>query len=135
MTVTEPGWDVVIASTTDYGVCTFRAYVIDLANPMGNMPALGDVKGYLGDTSTNDEVLQDALDAETAAQMGVCTLPAVYPLDLREALLRRVARNLALRGIPLAVLQGDAETGNLTLPGRDPEVRRLEAPHRKVVVL
>lgn len=133
--VMEPGWDVVIASTDDYGVCTFRAYVTNLDNPLGNMPILDDVTDYLGDTSASTEEIQNALDAETEAQRMVTSSPARYPRDLREALLRRVAVNLAKRGIPLAVLQGDAETGSLTIPGRDPEVRRLEAPYRKVVIV
>ncbi|GAB3817460.1 hypothetical protein [Kribbella italica] len=100
-------------------------------------PDISAVKNYLGVTSASDEAIESALAAETAAQAVVCRIPAApedYPDDLAEALCRRVARNLALRKIPLAVLLGDAESGSTILPGRDPEVRRYEAPHRRLVV-
>lgn len=58
--------------------------------------------------------------------------PVAYPVDLAEALCRRVARNLALRGLPLAVLQASSEGGPMATPGKDPEIRRLEFPHRKL---
>lgn len=121
------------ASTAD-GVVDFAAYATAVTSGAG-MPDVPAVVGYVGPTSHTEEELQEALDAEAAAQRGVCRIAAVYPADLREALLRRVARNLALRALPLAVLQGDAEAGGSTvLPGRDPEVRRLEAPHRKLPI-
>lgn len=101
----------------------------------GALPTLAQIKTYLGDTATQwaDADIQDALAAEIDAQAGTCRVGAVYPPALAQALKRRVARNLAMRALPLAVLQGDAETGSTTLPGRDPEVRRLEARYRKVV--
>lgn len=99
------------------------------------MPDITDVNDYLGDHSYADEQLQDALDAEAAAQRARCRVRAVYPADLRQALLRRVMRNLAMRGQPFSILQGDGEGGgNSVLPTNDPEVRRLEAPHRKWTV-
>lgn len=111
---------------TAYGVATVRAVVTAL-------PDLAEVKDYIGATSATDEQIQDAIDAEIDAQQSACRVPAVYPNDLRNALKRRVARNLALRRIPLAVLQGDAEGGDSTiLPGRDPEVQRFEKPWRRL---
>lgn len=99
------------------------------------VPTLASVKAYLGETSFVDADISQALAAETAAQANLCTIPVVYPADLAEALLRRVARNLALRGIPLAVLQGDSEAnGPSFLPGKDPMVRQYEAPYRRLVV-
>ena len=98
------------------------------------MPNLAAVKLYLRETSFSDPDVQDALDAEAAAQRDVCRIPANYPTSLRQALLRRVMRNLAMRPLPLAVLTGDAEGGDTVLPGRDPEVRRFEGPYRKVAV-
>jgi hypothetical protein len=99
------------------------------------IPDLAAVKTYLGDTSFEDATISAALAAETASQANYCTIPAVYPVDLGEALLRRVARNLAMRGIPLAVLQGDSDLGSSTfLPGKDPLVRMYEAPYRRLVV-
>jgi len=121
------------AVATGYGVADFAAYAAAATTGAG-MPTADDVIVYLGPTSATLDEVQDALDAEAAAQRSVCRVKAVYPADLRQALLRRVARNLALRPLPLAVLRGDAEAGDTTiLPGQDPEVRRLEAPHRKLV--
>lgn len=99
------------------------------------MPTVAEVMTYLGDAAAQwgNADVQGALDAEQAAQARVCRI-ASYSNDLREALLRRVQRNLAMRALPLAVLQGDPEAGSTVLPGRDPEVRRLEAPYRKVVM-
>ncbi|SCF06514.1 hypothetical protein [Micromonospora mirobrigensis] len=118
-----------------HGAVDFAAYVAATTAGTG-MPTTDDVAAYLRESaaswSTDD--LQDALDAESAAQRSVCRVGAVYPDDLRQALLRRVQRNLSMRQLPLAVLTGDADTGASILPGRDPEVRRLEAPHRKLVM-
>lgn len=111
--------------------------LIDVVAAGSGVPDLDDVKVYLkidlGDTSQDVDV-QGALEAEIQAQRDVCRIPEVFSASLREALFRRVARNLALRGIPLAVLRGDGEAGDTVLPGKDPEVRRFEAPHRKRVV-
>lgn len=132
-TLAQAGRYVFAWSTTDPD--TAAATAVEAVTP-GGLPTLTDVKAYLEDSADEwfDPQLQEALDAETAAQARVCRVGADYPPDLREALLRRVARNLAMRAMPLAVLQGDAEGGSLTLPGRDPEVRRLEAGHRRVVI-
>lgn len=119
---------------TGYGAADFAAHALATTAGTG-MPVVADVVEYLGATSYTTDEIQDALDAEAAAQRHVCRVRAVYPDDLRQALLRRVMRNLAMRQLPLAVLQGDAEAGSDTvLPGRDPEVRRLEAPHRRWTV-
>lgn len=62
-------------------------------------------------------------------------MPAAYPADLREALLRRVARNLAARAVPVASFTAfDGGATSTRVPGRDPEVRRLEAPHLRLSV-
>lgn len=98
-------------------------------------PDLGELKTYLGPTSQTDAALERVLAVEASAQRKVCRVPAdpeaAWDPDLGEALCRRVARNLAMRGIPLAMFQGDAEGGALIPPNRDPEVRRLEGPFRK----
>lgn len=100
------------------------------------MPNVDDVAHYLKASAASwalDE-LQDALDAERGAQRDRCGERAYYPDALRQALLRRVARNLAMRRLPLAVNVGDADGGATILPGRDPEVRRLEAPYRRMPI-
>lgn len=132
-TVGTAGRYVARVTTTDDAL-DFAAFVLATTASTG-MPFAGDVVEYLGATSHTTDEIQDALDAEAAAQRAVCRVRAVYPDDLRQALLRRVARNLAMRQLPLAVLQGDGDIGGSSiLPGRDPEVRRLEGPHRKLVV-
>jgi hypothetical protein len=101
------------------------------------VPTLVEVTDYLGETSATDAEITDALAAEKTDQANRCTVPAdadPWPATLSQALKRRVARNLALRGLPIAVLQGDSESGALVLPGSDPEVRRFEAPHRRIKV-
>lgn len=143
-TLTMPGRHLATWTTVDNGTAVFAAYATDTVTGPG-MPGLDDLRGdpeddedegYLGPTSWTDAEVQDALDAEAAAQRVVCEVPAAFPADLRQALLRRVARNLALRKLPLAVLRGDADAGtpDTTVPGSDPEVRRLERPYRRLVI-
>lgn len=132
LVVSITGRYVATATATGYGVTAFVAFV-STATAASAFPTLADVKTYLGQNSASDATVQDALDAETAAQRATCRIPAVYSADLAQALKRRVARNLAVRNIPLAVFQGDADSGSLTPPNKDPEVRRLEAPYRKLV--
>lgn len=99
-------------------------------------PTIPQLRIYLGQSSYTDDQLSQALAAESAAQRRVVRVPkdpdAVWDADLTEALCRRVARNLAMRGIPLAMFAGDPDMGGLTPPNRDPEVRRLEGPLRKL---
>jgi hypothetical protein len=57
------------------------------------------------------------------------------PWPLREALCRRVQVNLAKRALPLGVIDQSSDGGGPSfVPRIDPEVRRLEAPYRKLVV-
>ena len=122
------------AAATGYGVEDFVAYVVSTTLAAG-MPTLALVLNYLGWTEDTDEDdAATALATEAAAQRSICRVGAVYPDDLRGALYRRVARNLAMKKLPVAVLRGDGEAGDTVLPGNDPEVRRLERPHRKVIL-
>lgn len=116
------------AVTSTHGAVDFAAHVT-----AAGLPGLDDIDAYLGDHSFTDEQLQDALDAEAAAQRGVCRVPAVLPSDLRQALLRRVQRNLAMRPQPFAMLV-DGDGVQSVIPGNDPEVRRLERRHRRLVM-
>ena len=100
-------------------------------------PTIGDLRIYLGQSSYSDDQLSSALAAELAAQARVVRdsarpIDGPWDADVTEALKRRVARNLAMRGIPLAMFSGDQELGGLVPPNRDPEVRRLEGPVRKL---
>lgn len=102
-------------------------------------PSVEDIQDYMGDTSDSIEAITDALAAETAAQARRCIIPtdpADYPADLAEALKRRVQRNLRMRTVTLpSELAGEyGSEGNSYLPFNDPEIARLERPHRKVVM-
>lgn len=106
------------------------------------LPTVDDVVAYLGDAAASWEgdtpgeypAIEEELSAETAAQAKHCLVPVSYPDELKLALLRRVQRALSMRALPLAVLQGDSESGSASfLPARDPEVRRREAPYRRLV--
>jgi hypothetical protein len=132
--VATPGRHVARVVSTGYGVAEFTAWVSAIV-PAAGMPDVDDVDDYLGEHSWTDAEMQAALDAEAAAQRRCCTIPAAYPPDLREALLRRVARNLSMRRLTLSVQRGDNEAGDVTvLPGRDPEVRRFEKNYPKLGV-
>jgi hypothetical protein len=136
-TLATAGRYVATMAADDYGLADFAAFVTAVT-PASGMPTVGSYREYDedGGGSWSDPAIQGALDTEAAAQRKVCVVGAVYDVDLREALLRRVQCNLARRALPLAVLRGDAEAGSSTTmpPGRDPEVRRLEAPFRKLVM-
>ncbi len=125
-----PGLHVALIDAAAFGTAAAAALVT--ATGAAAWPTVADLNSYLREHSATEDELEDTLAAETSAQFAACRIPGAYPPDLRNALLRRCARNLALKGIPLAVLQGDGETGNTILPGRDPEVRRLEGPYRKM---
>lgn len=101
-----------------------------LGSALGN-PPLDEVRAYLGSTSATEEELRAALRAEQSAQARRCRVDP-YTQDLHEALLRRVARNLAARAVPIAQFTSFEGGGTSTrVPSRDPEVARLEAPFRR----
>jgi len=112
------------------------ALYADMVLTEAGMPTPADVSEYLGARAGGWTMAQitDAYNAERGAQRDKCGERANYPYPLREALLRRVARNLAMRLLPLAISSGDADTVGTLLPGSDPEVRRLEAPYRRRTV-
>lgn len=126
-------------TTAASGAADFTAFITATVAATG-MPGLVDLRGdpdadpptrgYLDRNSWTDEELQAALDAEASAQRRACRVPAAYPPDLREALLRRVSRNLAMREQRSAT-DPDTDTP-AAIPSRDPEVRRLEAPYRRL---
>lgn len=125
---------VVTVAGTVVGVADFAVDAL----AVGVLPTATEVQTYLASTGASSFSLTDiglALAAERAAQAMVCSVPAAYPDDLREALYRRVARNLAARSVPVAQFTSFDGGGTATrVPGRDPEVGRLEAPYRRLVV-
>jgi hypothetical protein len=130
------GWHTVVVTVTSAelgdDVLTFTVYVRATS---GARPDMSAIKTYLGDTSATDEEISDALAAETQAQARVCRIPADYPEDLAQALKRRVARNLAARAVPVATFTAFEGGGTSTrVPRLDAEIRRFEAPFRRVVI-
>jgi hypothetical protein len=131
--VADAGRHVASAAVAGYGQADFVLTAV-APTTAGAMPAVADVNAYLGANSWSDEEIADALATETAAQRTLCAVPAHYPDDLRGALLRRVARNLGMRRVPLAQPVGDAEAGSSVIPPYDPEINRLERPHKRFLV-
>ena len=93
-----------------------------------SVPSVEDVAAEIGRTA---EAIQDVYDTEVTDQARRCRVEP-YSASLAGALVRRVQRSLAMRNLPLGVLQD--ETGATRVGSTDPEVRRLEAPYRKVVI-
>jgi hypothetical protein len=131
--LTVPGRHIAAVTATGIGRADFAVQAVE-ATPAGRMPQLGDATSYLGETSWSSSDIQDALDAETAAQAAVCVIPAYYPPDLRDALLRRTWRNLSMRGQPFLTVPGGEDGTVSVAPSQDAEVRRLEQPHRRLLV-
>jgi hypothetical protein len=81
----------------------------------------------------SDEQLQILLDGEADNQARVCFIdPDVVQAGLNEALLRRVARAAAAKGVPLGMV-GDGEYGPARISISDAELERIESPYRLVV--
>ena len=102
-------------------------------------PPLDDVRAWIKVPATllPDPMLQQVIDAETLIQARLCRVPedpsALTP-DLVQAIYRRVAREVAARGVPLGMLGGDTEFGTARLTRFDAEIERLEGPNRRTVV-
>lgn len=119
------------SSTVTAGVGSFTA-----ADVGREVEAVGVPEGAL--------VVSVAVDGASAVLSGPATGTAtvaadvhdVWPGDLVEALYRRVAHTLALRALPLGFQATVSEGGVATnsVGGTDAEVRRLEAPYRRLVV-
>lgn len=105
-------------------------------NESGGYPALAQVRAWVQvpATALDDAQLGAVCGAEQLAQGLVCTVDDVLPDDLSQAFLRRVARHVATRGVPLGLIGADAEYGAVRLSRWDTEVERLELPHRRVVL-
>lgn len=96
--------------------------------------SLSDVKVYLGDVSHTDAEITSALAAERRAQADRCNIDD-YTEALREALYRRVARNLAARAVPVASFSSfEGGATSTRVPMRDAEISRLEAPYMRLTV-
>lgn len=102
-------------------------------------PSVSEVRAWcqISAASLADAQLQQVMDAEQANQALSCRVPELvddFPPALAQAIYRRVAREVAGRGVPLGLV-GDAasEAGAQRLATFDAEVERLEGPYRMVV--
>lgn len=97
-----------------------------------------EVRAWAGPVSVTDAVIQSVIDAETEAQGRVCDTgggdATTVPQALDLALMRRVARSLAARGVALGIVGADSEYGATSLPRFDAEIERLERPYRVVAI-
>lgn len=85
-------------------------------------------------SAVDDPQLEQVLAAEAAVQARAVRLVAEADQPhLRQALIRRVGRTIAARGVPLGMIGADAEYGPARLSRWDSEVERLEGPDRLLV--
>jgi hypothetical protein len=85
-------------------------------------------------TAVDDVELQGIIDGQEAAQATRCEFnPVTVPADLDLALMRRVAKAVALRSLPLGMVTGlgDGGTGSARV-GYDAEIRALEQPYKRL---
>lgn len=94
------------------------------------VPTKAEVRAWAGvpSTTVDDTALQLVIDAELETQAALCRVDP-YTAGLHQAALRRCARHLAAKGVPLGVT-GDAELGAAQLTSWDAETERLERPLR-----
>lgn len=98
-----------------------------LLAPAG-VPTLTTVAHALGKQTSE---IANAYAAEVSDQARRCRVEP-YNSALALALVRRVQHSIAMASLPLGVMTD--ETGSTRIGSSDPEVRRLEAPYRRVVV-
>jgi hypothetical protein len=104
---------------------------------MAEIPDVAEVREWaaVSLSSLSDVQIQQIINAEEALQAAACEVSPVYPDALAQALLRRAAREIAARQLPVGL---SADTGGeyapIRLPSFDAEIERLEAPYRIIVV-
>lgn len=102
-------------------------------DPSNGYPSLAEVRAWVQVPATvmDDALLGGVCGAEQVAQGAACEPMPEGTLsdDLRQAFMRRVARHVAARGVPLGLIGLDNEYGASRLVRWDAEVDRLEAPH------
>ena len=100
-------------------------------------PTVDQVRAWIQVPATvlDDAQLAGVIASEATIQGDLLTFDP-YGLqrpDVVQALYRRVARQVAARGIPLGVLGTDAEYGGVYLGRWDAEIARLDGPTRTLV--
>lgn len=119
----------VFTATGDYAGTATVIFDVDPAG-LAFVP-LADLRTYLGASGATDAEILDALTVEQNDQADWCRIDPYTPA-LREALKRRVARNLHARRIQTAPLTsyGQGVTGVVATTQLDAEIARLEASRR-----
>lgn len=105
--------------------------------PGSGYPTLAEIRTWIQVPATvmDDTLLGWVADAEQLAQGTDCApVPTPLPGDLHQAFVRRVARHVAARGVPLGLIGLDSEYGASRLVQWDAEVDRLEQSHGSPVV-
>ena len=99
---------------------------------MSEIPDAAAIVTYLARNGmvVDEETVEPVLQAEAALQAAACRVDP-YEAPLAEALRRRVLRSFAMQSVPLGIQVG--EFGSTRIGSIDPEVRRLEAPYRRLV--
>lgn len=92
------------------------------------VPTLTDVATALG---KDPEAIAVHYYAEVLSQAQACRVEP-YADDLASALIRRVRRAQALEALALGIIQDEA--GSIRVGFTDGEIRRLEAPHRRLAL-
>lgn len=101
------------------------------------MAFIDDLKVYLGPAAAQytDPVLASVIASEASAQATRVQSQYLMFEDVLEALKRRCQRALALRALPLGLTDASGDSGDRAyVPGQDAEIRRMEAPYRRIVV-
>lgn len=106
---------------------------------MAAIPTITDVRAWanVSAQSVSDAQIQQILDAETELQSVSCVWADAteYPSALAQALLRRCARQIGGRQLPLGLTADTSgEYAPVRLPNYDVEIERLEAPFRNIAV-
>lgn len=119
LATTGPAW----ADSRSFVVVSGALYPLTLA----------EAKSYLGDVTATDAQVAQAVTVEQAAQARRCRVDDFGP-DLRDALLRRVARNLAAGWASAQFSSFDGVSTGARVTATDPEIERLERPYLRWAV-
>lgn len=105
---------------------------------MADLPDVTAVRAWtqVSAQSVTDAQLQQVIDTEAALQSASCSWTDVeYPPALAQAILRRCARQIGARQLPLGLVGDSAgETAPVRMPSWDVEIERIEAPYRVIAV-
>ena len=110
--------------------------------PLPGVPDLATVRAWVDVPAAeiSDDQLRAIIAAELDLQLTACGWDeGPYPGALAQALLRRCARHVAARSLPLGTLPPGTtglggEYGALWLPRLDAEIERFEGPFREIPV-